>query len=454
MNTSSRNQRTGGQVPPVRAFSQLRGLAGALALAAAPLSLAIAAPASADTAVVAADPVAQFYRSRSQQPLWLLPQSGAAAQQLLSLLDDAQADGLDPKRYQTKAIAKALRAAWGGSPQAVQRAEMLLSQAYVAYANDLRRAPSIGVYYVDSQLAPHAESPATLLRAAASAPSLQQFVSGMGWMNPIYGQLRTALATGQYGSDAQRQLLALNLERARQLPWGTRKYIIVNAAAQRLYMYEGGKVVDTMRVVVGKPKYPTPMMSALIRFASLNPYWYVPPDLAAERIAPNVVKEGLRYLKTHGYQVMSDWSENPSIVDPSTIDWKSVADGTVEVAVRQLPGPGNSMGQMKFMFPNREGVYLHDTPDKQLLTEASRLFSGGCVRLEDAPRLGEWMFGTKLKPAGANPEQNVPLDNPVQVYITYLTAEPNGSSIAWFDDIYGRDAARLAIGGGNLLAAR
>ena len=71
-----------------------------------------------------------------------------------------------------------------------------------------------------------------------------------------------------------------------------------------------------MRVVVGKPKYPTPMMTAYIRFAALNPYWYVPPDLAAERIAPKVVKQGLKYLDELGYQVLSEWDENPTIIDP------------------------------------------------------------------------------------------------------------------------------------------
>ncbi|MDQ3245521.1 MAG: L,D-transpeptidase family protein, partial [Pseudomonadota bacterium] len=219
---------------------------------------------------------------------------------------------------------------------------------------------------------------------------------------------------------------------------------VMNAAAQRLYMYENGQVVDSMRVVVGKPKYATPMMSAFIRYAALNPYWNVPPDLTAERIAPNVRKQGAAYLRRLGYEVLSDWGPNPNVVDPATIDWKAVADGSIRIRVRQLPGPHNAMGQMKFMFPNIEGVYLHDTPEKELLTEASRLFSGGCVRLEDAPRLGRWLFGTTLNANGAEPEQPVPLANPVPVYLTYLTAVPSGSSVAFFDDIYGRDAVRLA----------
>ena len=86
----------------------------------------------------------------------------------------------------------------------------------------------------------------------------------------------------------------------RALPAGNQRYVVVNTAAQRLFMYENGQVVDSMRVVVGKPKHATPMMNAFIRAAALNPYWNVPPDLAAERIAPNVVKQGVGYLKSHG----------------------------------------------------------------------------------------------------------------------------------------------------------
>ena len=97
------------------------------------------------------------------------------------------------------------------------------------------------------------------------------------------------------------------------------------------------------------------------------------------------------------------------------------------------------------VFANGEGIYLHDNPERELFTEASRLYSGGCVRLEDAARLGRWMFGYDLDWESAGTEQRVPLKEPVPVYITYLTALPDGpSSIAYYDDVYGRDAARLA----------
>jgi murein L,D-transpeptidase YcbB/YkuD len=435
---------------PARTFQKLGGAAAGLLLAAAPLPSLAATPASAARALPAATSVgsaadiAAFYRARGGRPLWLAPQSDGAVQLLRGLLNGASADGLDPNRYEIARLSEALRAAQRGNRRSVERAEMLLSQAFVAYARDLRRAPNIEIVYVDRELVPAPPPARYLLESAAAAPSLAVFVDSMGWMNPTYAQLRRALVNRSYSDDQQRRILMLNLERARALPAGSLRYVVVNAAAQRLFMYDNGKLVDSMRVVVGKPKYPTPMMNAFIRAAALNPYWNVPPDLAAERIAPLVVKQGLRYLTANGYELLSDWTDKATVIDPGNVDWKAVADGSVEVRIRQLPGPHNGLGKMKFLFPNREGIFLHDTPEKQLLSEASRLYSGGCIRLEDAARLARWLFGRELEKQGDDPEQIVGIPTLVPLYITYLTAVPDGSSIAYFDDVYGRDAARLA----------
>ena len=373
---------------------------------------------------------------------------------MMELLDSAAIDGFNPDRYRIKKVTKALRDARRGDPRSVNRGEQMLSQAFVSYARDLRNAPNIDIVYVDRELVPAAPTARALLESAAAAPSLEAFVTSLGWMNPTYGQLRRALTRGQDNGPAERARIAINLERARALPANIPRYVVVNTAAQRLYMYDNGQLVDSMRVVVGKTKYPTPMMNAFIRAAALNPYWNVPPDLAAERIAPNVVKDGVGYLKAMGYQLLSDWGDSPTVVDPRTVDWKAVVDGRVEVRVRQLPGPQNALGKMKFVFPNEQGIFLHDTPDRQLLSEASRLYSGGCIRLEDAPRLGRWMFGRDLKKTGNAPEQLVPIPTLVPLYVTYLTAMPSGTSIAYFDDVYGRDAARLAALGDGQFAGR
>ncbi|GAA4712880.1 L,D-transpeptidase family protein [Sphingomonas lutea] len=445
---------------PVRLYSRLSGVAAGLVLAAAPFSYAHAAPAKGKARAVAAAPapaarvsVADFYRARQGAPLWLNKASGDAAQQLFLMLSNARLDGLDPQNYRVTALQDALAKAWNGDRQAVLRADQMLSEAFVAYVRDLRRDPG-GIIYVDPELKPAAPSPFTLLAQAATSPDLPGFIRSMKWMNPTYAELRQALMRHNYASAHERQLLMVNLERARALPADKRRYIVVNIAAQRLTMFEDGKPVDSMRVVIGQTKYPTPMMSGLIRYAVLNPYWNSPADLTAERVAPSVLREGTKFLDKKGYQVLSGWSENAVVVDPATVDWKAVAEGRTEIRVRQLPGPENAMGRVKFMFPNEQGIWLHDTPDKQLLNEAARLYSGGCVRLEDAPRLGEWLFGRRLEPNGEAAEQPIALSTPVPVYLTYLTAIPEGASIAYFKDVYGHDKAKLAGASGDRLAAR
>lgn len=448
--TALNDPRAGRLVRSARLLLCVAALASAVLLS--PPGQAQAASAATLTAAPSGGQlIADFYAARAGEPLWLRD-GDAGAMQLIDLLRTAEADGLESDRYRPKALARALRSARTGSPAEIRRADLLFSQAFVAYIRDLKRTPPVGIVWVDPQLKPKAAPARKILETAAAAPSLEKYIAGMRFMHPIYAGLRNAILHGD-GGVAERQRLRLNLERARVLPANGR-FILVNATAARLTMYENGEIVDSMRVVVGKPKNPTPMMAAYIRFAALNPYWYVPPDLAAERIAPNVLKEGLHYLERQGYQVMSNWADDASVIAPETIDWQAVADGIREVHIRQLPGPYNAMGQMKFMFPNAEGIYLHDTPQKELLTEASRMFSGGCVRLEDAPRLGRWLFGKPLQAHSKQAELTRNLPRPVPVFITYLTVVPSGTELATFPDVYGRDQQELALLGKALMAGR
>jgi L,D-transpeptidase YcbB len=426
----------------LRGAQPLKGLL-VLGVAAGALALTIGngeTPASAAAAVAGSQQseIADFYRARGGEPLWLGSRSGAAAQQLLTLLETAQADGLNPKRYNVRAIARELAGAQAGG--STQRADMLLSEAFVAYARDQKHDPG-GIIYLDSELKPTPPTADELLSAAARAPSLSDYVENMGWMNPIYARLRAAIASRLYRNDAERRLLQLNLDRARALPSGNGRYVIVNPPAARLYMYENGQVVDSMRVVAGRPDAvaQTPMMNAYIRFVALNPYWNSPSDLTSKLLAPRVIKGGRAYLSQHGYEVLSDWGPNAHPIDAMSVNWHAVAAGE-KIRMRQKPGPANSMGRMKFMFPNPQGIWLHDTPEKEKIEDAARLQSNGCVRLEDAPRLERWLFnGRPPSWKTAKPEQHVNLPQLVPLYITYLTAVPSGTSIVYFDDFYGKD---------------
>jgi murein L,D-transpeptidase YcbB/YkuD len=199
------------------------------------------------------------------------------------------------------------------------------------------------------------------------------------------------------------RLLRLNLDRARALPPShAGRHVVVDAAGARLLMYEGDRVAGTMKVIVGKDTDPTPEMAAYIRYASVNPYWNIPPDLTERKIAPLVVKEGLGHLRKNGYEVMSDWSTKATVANPKLVDWKAVAAGRQQIRLRQRPGPLNGMGKVKFMFPNDLGIYLHDTPDRGLFRGSDRSFSAGCVRVEDAQRLARWA----VREAAADQDQD------------------------------------------------
>ncbi len=255
----------------------------------------------------------------------------------------------------------------------------------------------------------------------------------------------TTLRSLNRGPNYYERIIEANLQRARALPADLgRRYILVDTAAARLWMYEDDRPVDSMRVIVGRPGSLTPMLAAYVRHAVLNPYWNVPPDLVRSRIAPNALSIGPSYLRERGYEVLSGYELDAEPVDPTTIDWAAVVAGRQEVRVRQRPGPGNMMGDVKFMLSDDLGIYLHDTPDRQLFAGDDRRQSSGCIRLEDPQRLGRWLFGRTLVAQTDRPELRVDLPEPVPVYVTYRTVETSPDGLVFRDDGYGLDRQVLA----------
>jgi murein L,D-transpeptidase YcbB/YkuD len=257
------------------------------------------------------------------------------------------------------------------------------------------------------------------------------------------------------GPDYYEKLILINMERAKRLPAPEEqsKYLLVDAGNARLSMWQNGRKVDEMKIVVGKAETATPMMAAYIKYASVNPYWNVPPELAKSLIAPRVVAQGVSYLNDREYEVMTDYSENAQKVDPRDIDWRAVADGTQDVRLRRLPSPANSMGMMKFMLPNYFGIYLHDSPEKDHFTKNELWVSNGCVRLEDYKRVARFLFDGFV-PKGDDPkvEKEVDLPRQIPVYMSYLTAQPTANGVQFFEDHYGRDQHLMERYGDKLLA--
>ncbi|HET9810834.1 MAG TPA: L,D-transpeptidase family protein [Sphingomicrobium sp.] len=249
------------------------------------------------------------------------------------------------------------------------------------------------------------------------------------------------------GPEHYERTIILNMERARRLPTAadTGRYILVDAGAAKLYMYEGGKVVGGMNVIVGDSDRQTPMMAAELRYVQLNPYWNVPPDLSRSIVAKRVLDQGLSYLFERDYEVLSDWTDDAHQIDPATVDWQAVYDGRKDVRLRRGPGPWNSMGHIKFMIPNDFGIYLHDVPDPEepMFLSEDRWISNGCIRLQYADKLEKWVFGSDPEPSG-QADERVDVPDPVPVYISYFTAAPTADGIAFRPDRYNRDDKLLA----------
>ena len=258
------------------------------------------------------------------------------------------------------------------------------------------------------------------------------------------------------GPDYYEQLIIINMERAKRLPAPEEqaKYVLVDAGSARLSMWQNGRKVDEMKIVVGKPETATPMMAAYIKYADVNPYWNVPPELVRNLIGPRIVAQGVSYLTDREYQVMTDYGEDAKLIDPHDVDWQAVVDGSQEVRLRRLPSPANSMGMMKFMLPNYFGIYLHDSPEKEHFTKNELWISNGCVRLEDYKRVARFLFDGSV-PQGKNPkvEEHVDLPTPVPVYMTYLTVQPTASGVQFLQDHYGRDEHLMEKFGPQLAAA-
>jgi murein L,D-transpeptidase YcbB/YkuD len=401
-------------------------------------------PSPAATYAAANDPVSGFYASRNGAPLWFRGgASGSAANELLGVLQRAPLDGLQSGPAIALQAQSLLARASTGDTEALSQADRLLSKAWVLYVQAIQTPPA-GMTYADKWVVPRRDTAEQILARAAAAPSLAAYVRQVSSVNPLYAQLRDAAwAQVQANGGAIDPRVLTSLERVRDIPPQGR-FVIVDTAGARLYMIEDGRVSDSMKVIVGKAdaSTQTPMLASTIYYATLNPYWHVGPDMVRSLIARNVLGQGLGYLKSHGYQVLAA-DGSGEVLDPSKVDWRAVASGSEMVQVRQLPGPANSMGRIKIGFPNADDIYLHDTPNKALFAQEDRNLSHGCIRLEDAERLGRWLMGRDPQAASDQPEEHALLPTPVPIYVTYLTAQVNGGQLSFVDDIYGRDSQRL-----------
>lgn len=238
------------------------------------------------------------------------------------------------------------------------------------------------------------------------------------------------------------QKIYVNLERLRWMPDSLEKtFIMINIADFSLDMISAKDTLITMKTVVGKNYRQTPVFNSLINYIVLSPTWTVPSGIMRNDLIPAVSKN-VHYLSDKNMIVLD---ERGNKIDPNSIDWKN--DG-MRYTVRQLPGSQNSLGKVKFMFPNKYSVYLHDTPSKELFLKEDRSFSSGCIRIEKPYELTklllqdmpEWTEEKIKKAMNSSSESTVLLKSRVGVYLYYLTSWSNSNGLIMYrNDIYKRD---------------
>ena len=259
---------------------------------------------------------------------------------------------------------------------------------------------------------------------------------------------RETLAALNRSAQDRLRCVRVNLERWRWIPRDLgRRHIIVNAAAFELQAFREGRMVLEMPVIVGEAYTRTPVFSRDMTYLVVNPYWNVPPGVLARKILPKI-KNDPGYLAAHHFELIRGWKEPAELMDPRRVDWSTVHPGNFPGRLRQRPGPWNSLGRIKFIFPNDFSVYLHDTPDRHLFNRPARAFSSGCIRVKKPVDLA--LFVLETDPSWS-PERldrtlaegkptTVTVKDPVTVHLLYWTfwVDPQGRA-QYRKDIYDRD---------------
>jgi len=246
--------------------------------------------------------------------------------------------------------------------------------------------------------------------------------------------------------------IELSLERWRWLPEFATPPIIVNIPEFRLFAFQSNEDLEegmlNMEVVVGQAyqEKRTPVFLGSLQYVVFRPYWDVPPSIARREILPAVRRDS-RYLQAHHMELVRGGADNSPVVEATAGNIALLAAG--KIRMRQIPGPDNALGEIKFLLPNPYNVYLHSTPAHQLFAQARRAFSHGCIRVSDPTALAayvlrnagdEWPAERIDAAMNGAPNQRVRLSQPIQVMILYATAVAAESGrIYFFDDIYGHD---------------
>lgn len=222
-------------------------------------------------------------------------------------------------------------------------------------------------------------------------------------------------------------------------------YLNINIPSFELQAIRNNQAELQMPVIVGRPDWPTPTLTSKIQTVVLNPNWNVPVNITEKELIQKIV-DNPNYLEEHNIYIKESWKKDAKEINPSMINWQDyLGDKTLPFRLTQAPGEENALGKIKFIFPNKEHIYLHDTPKKGLFSLSQRAMSHGCIRLSQPMALLEYLAKDN---ENLNPEKTTPyltgqqtkylaLNQPLPLYITYITTwVDNQGRVHFSPDIY------------------
>jgi murein L,D-transpeptidase YcbB/YkuD len=404
-----------------------------------------------------------FYAQRSGPPVWVTPMGiSAKAQEVIDEISKADEWGLSASAFQLPQPGALTDSA---DEQAVAEIKLQLAiLKYARYARGGRANPASLSKILDQD--PPIRDPKSVLVEIAISSNPGTTLQSLHPQHEQFQNLRRALVKARGGdgvkpasaSDIQR--IVINMERWRWMPENLGKiYVQDNVPEYMLYVVKEGKTIHSDKIVVGLLRYATPVFSADMKSIVFNPEWTVPPTIVRENLLPNLRGGGWfgggSVLREHGLKV----KYNGRIVDPGSISWGSVNMGSV--AFVQAPGPTNVLGKLKFVYPNKHMVYMHDTIKRGLFKPAMRAEGHNCIRMERPGKLAEillaedkgWDSKKVQELLDKGYDSAVNLDHPVPVHTTYFTAVADADGkVTSFGDVYGLDKKVATVVGKSLPA--
>jgi murein L,D-transpeptidase YcbB/YkuD len=316
-----------------------------------------------------------------------------------------------------------------------------------AFKSALRAHNDKAVYEIYEEYVSSSDISAKLKSGASVDSILQAYAPETPQFQALINAYNSA------ASPIEQYKIKLNIERTKLFKPGnwSGTYIVVNVPEFKFRLFENGAKSLEFNVITGRPSWPTPIFASMMKYITVNPTWNVPDNIARKEEIPKIIKDK-SYLRRHNMVVKKDYGLDSPEVDPSTVNWKEYLKP--EWATKDLPykiieksSKRNALGVVKFIFPNRHSVYMHDTPNKRLFSRQVRAFSHGCIRLEKPLKLlghiSSYYTTKNFDEVGnilkAKKTKYVNLAQKIPVNIVYLTRYVDDGMLIYGQDIYGYD---------------